>query len=233
MLTIRNLHAGYGASQVVRGVDADIAAGEIVAVLGRNGSGRSTLAKALMGLVPWQGQVHWKGKTLAGRRTFEIARLGIGYVPESRDVFSGLSVRQNLLLGRKGAIGAAPHDPGFEDLFRLFPALRARQHVDAAVLSGGEQQMLSLCRTLVGAPELVIVDEPTEGLAPALVQQVGACLQEQRRRGMSVLLIEQKLAIALAISDRVLVMGGGVIVFEGTPQQLRRAPAVLQEWLLV
>lgn len=235
MLTIRGLFAGYGQHPVLRQVDADVAPGEIVAVLGRNGSGRSTLAKAIVGQVAWRGSVHWHRHSLAQRQGFEIARLGIGYVPESRDVFGGLTVQQNLVLGIKpvpagSGAGAAWSDG---DVYRLFPALAARRDVDAAVLSGGEQQMLALGRCLMGAPAMVIVDEPTEGLAPALVQQVAACLALLKRHGIAVMLMEQKMAIALSIADRVLVMGHGRIVFNGTPTQLRARPDLVREWLQV
>ncbi|KAF1047756.1 ABC transporter ATP-binding protein [Xylophilus sp.] len=231
MLAVRDLHAWYGRSHVLHGVAFDVRPGEIVALLGRNGSGRSTTARALMGLVEWKGAVAWRGAPLAGRRPFEIARLGIGYVPESRDVFPGLTVHQNLLLGQKRT--KKPGRWGFDDMYRLFPRLRERRDAPAGVLSGGEQQMLALCRTLMGDPDLIVVDEPTEGLAPQLVAQVGAWLQALRARGVAVLLIEQKLTIALAISDRTLVMGHGRIVFDGTPAQLRAQPAVQREWLEV
>lgn len=234
MLTIRDLHAGYGAAAVVRGVNAQVQGGEIVAVLGRNGSGRSTLAKAVMGMVAWRGAIGWDGEPLAGKKTFEIARSGIGYVPETRDVFGGLTVHQNLQMGaqpRHRHAGAAPWDT--EALYRLFPALHARRNVDAAVLSGGEQQMLSLCRCLMGGPRLVIVDEPTEGLAPGLVQRVADCLCALRQRGVAVLLMEQKRMIALAIADRVLVMGHGRIVFEGSPQAFDAQPDLVRQWLQV
>ncbi len=234
MLTIHDLYAGYGAAPVVRGVDAQVRGGEIVAVLGRNGSGRSTLAKAVMGMVPWRGAIVWDGASLVGKKTFEIARLGIGYVPESRDVFTAMTVHQNLLMGlRTQDSRAAPAQWDTQTLYRMFPALHARRDVDAAVLSGGEQQMLSLCRCLMGAPRLIIVDEPTEGLAPALVQQVANCLLELRRRGVAVLLMEQKRMIALAIADRVLVMGQGRIVFDGLPQAFNERPELTREWLLV
>lgn len=234
MLTIRDLHAGYGAAAVVRGVNAQVHPGEIVAVLGRNGSGRSTLAKALMGMVAWRGTVVWNGEPLAGKKTFQIARLGVGYVPETRDVFTGLTVDQNLLMGARLP---SPHADAeaweAESLYRLFPALHARRNVDAAVLSGGEQQMLSLCRCLMGGPRLVIVDEPTEGLAPALVQQVADCLLALRQRGVAVLLMEQKRTIAQAIADRVLVMGHGRIVFDGLPQAFEQRPDLIAQWLQV
>ena len=235
MLTIRGLGAGYGAREVLHDVDVDVAPGEIVAVLGRNGSGRSTLAKAIAGQLAWRGTMHWNQQSLTQLQSFEIARLGIGYVPESRDVFGGLTVQQNLTLGIKPGLATAASTAAWrdEDVYQLFPALRARRHVDAAVLSGGEQQMLAMGRCLMGAPSMVIVDEPTEGLAPALVQQVAACLRMLQRRGVAVMLMEQKMAIALSIADRVLVMGHGRIVFNGTPTQLRGRTALVQEWLQV
>lgn len=234
MLTIRELHAGYGAAAVVQGVNAQVHGGEIIVVLGRNGSGRSTLAKAVMGMVRWRGAIEWEGEPLAGKRTFEIARSGIGYVPETRDVFGGLTVHQNLQMGEQSHnrhAGAAPWN--IEALYRLFPALQGRRDVDAAVLSGGEQQMLSLCRCLMGGPRLVIVDEPTEGLAPGLVQQVADCLRALRQRGVAVLLMEQKRMIALTIADRVLVMGHGRIVFDGSPRAFAAQPVLVRQWLQV
>ncbi len=231
MLKIRDLHAFYGKSHVLHGVGFDVQPGEIVALLGRNGSGRSTTAKAIMGLVHWQGLIEWKGQSLAGRKAFEIAHLGLGYVPESRDVFPRLTVQQNLLLGQKGSGRGSRWS--FDDMYAMFPRLKERQHTPAGVMSGGEQQMLTLCRTLMGDPDLIIIDEPTEGLAPKIVEQVGEYLQRLKERGISVLLIEQKLTIAMRISDRALVMGHGSIVFEGTPDQLRADAATRKEWLEV
>ena len=231
MLRIHQLHAGYGNSQVLQGVNLDVAPGEIVALLGRNGSGRSTLARAIMGLVPARGSVTWRGRELLGGKTFEIARAGLGYVPESRDVFPDLTVTQNLLLGQKP--GQAAGRWRLEDMFGLFPQLAVRARASAGVLSGGEQQMLALCRTLMGNPELIIVDEPTEGLAPQLVAQVGEFLSTLQAQGVAVLLIEQKLTLALTIAKRCAVMGHGRVVFDGTPQALLQDHAVLQEWLAV
>lgn len=231
MLSIENLHAYYGKSHVLHGVAFDIQPGEIVALLGRNGSGRSTTAKAIMGLVDWQGSMSWKGAHLSGKKAFEIAQLGLGYVPENRDIFPTLTVRQNLLLGQKGA--GKNSRWSFDDMFKMFPRLKEREHTEAGVLSGGEQQMLTLCRTLMGDPDLIIIDEPTEGLAPKIVQLVGEYLKTLRSRGISVLLIEQKLTIAMAISDRALVMGHGSIVFQGTPDSLRQDVAIRKEWLEV
>ena len=238
MLEIERLHAGYGTSRVLYGVNCTVQPGEIVALLGRNGAGRSTLAKAIMGLVDWQGALRWQGQSLQGKKTCDIAHLGIGYVPESRDVFSRLTVAQNLLLGQKSQKDGRKqrsHNQRWTlaDMYQLFPRLHERQHTAAGVLSGGEQQMLTLCRTLMGGPELILIDEPTEGLAPQLVERVGVYLHALKARGIAVLLIEQKLTIALAVSDRVLVMGHGCIVFDGTPAQLRADGAVRREWLEV
>ncbi|MDO9358242.1 MAG: ABC transporter ATP-binding protein [Polaromonas sp.] len=231
MLKIENLHAYYGKSHVLHGVQFDVQPGEIVALLGRNGSGRSTTAKAIMGLVDCQGSIHWKGKEIGGRKAYEVAHLGIGYVPENRDIFPTLSVHQNLMLGQKGSGKGSRWS--FEDMYGMFPRLRERQHTEAGVLSGGEQQMLTLCRTLMGDPDLIIIDEPTEGLAPKIVELVGQYLQTLKSRGISVLLIEQKLTIAMAISDRALVMGHGSIVFQGTPDSLRADAYIRKEWLEV
>jgi branched-chain amino acid transport system ATP-binding protein len=231
MLKIDNLHAYYGKSHVLHGVNFEVKAGEIVALLGRNGSGRSTTAKAIMGLVDCTGSLNWKGQELLGKRTYEIAHLGLGYVPESRDIFPALTVEQNLYLGQKSARKAGRWS--FDDMYKMFPRLKERQHTEAGVMSGGEQQMLTLCRTLMGDPDLIIIDEPTEGLAPKIVELVGEYLKELKRRGISVLLIEQKLTIAMAISDRALVMGHGSIVFDGTPDGLRADAHTRKEWLEV
>ena len=209
----------------------EVQSGEIVALLGRNGSGRSTTAKAIMGLVECDGDVLWKEQQILGKKAYEIAHLGLGYVPESRDIFPTLTVHQNLLLGQKGSGKGSRWS--FDDMYAMFPRLKERQHTEAGVLSGGEQQMLTLCRTLMGDPDLIIIDEPTEGLAPKIVELVGQYLQKLKARGISVLLIEQKLTIAMAISDRVMVMGHGSIVFQGTPESLRADAYIRKEWLEV
>ncbi|HSN80254.1 MAG TPA: ATP-binding cassette domain-containing protein, partial [Rhodoferax sp.] len=178
-----------------------------------------------------QGSVLWRGQQMIGKKTFELARSGLGYVPESRDIFPTLTVEQNLLLGQKQWQAAGRWSQG--DLYALFPQLKARQHTAAGVLSGGEQQMLTLCRSLMGDPDLLIIDEPTEGLAPQVVTLVGQFLRQIKGRGVSVLLIEQKLSLALDLSDRCYVMGHGSVVFEGTPEQLRQASAIRKEWLEV
>jgi branched-chain amino acid transport system ATP-binding protein len=216
---------------VLHGVNFEVGSGEIVALLGRNGSGRSTTVKTIMGLVDGTGSVTWCAQELLGRKAFEIAHCGIGYVPENRDIFPKLTVHQNLMLGMKKANQAGRWS--FDDMYTLFPRLKERQHTEAGVLSGGEQQMLTLCRTLMGDPELIMIDEPTEGLAPKIVELVAEYLRELKRRGMSVLLVEQKLTIALEVADRCLVMGHGQIVFAGTPAELRADTTVRKEWLEV
>jgi branched-chain amino acid transport system ATP-binding protein len=230
MLDVRDLHAYYGKSHILHGVDMSVGKGEIVSLLGRNGVGRSTTIKAIMGQVAGTGRVRFKGEDILGLRTFEIAHRGLGYVPENRDIFPTLTVEQNLVLGMKGT---RPGKWSQDDMYQMFPRLKERQHTLAGVMSGGEQQMLTLCRTLMGDPELIMIDEPTEGLAPKIVELVGEYLRELKNRGVSVLLVEQKLAIALDISDRLYVMGHGSIVFEGTPSDLRKSEAIRKEWLEV
>ena len=231
MLEVRDLHAYYGKSHILQGVDLAVRGREIVSILGRNGVGRSTTLKAIMGNVAPQGEIRFKDQPIAGLKSYEIAQRGIGYVPENRDVFPSLTVEQNLVLGMKAARKTSRWS--MEDTYRLFPVLRERHNAPAGVLSGGEQQMLTICRTLMGDPDLIMIDEPTEGLAPKIVELVGEYLQELRRRGVSVLLVEQKLTIALQISERCYVMGHGSIVFEGTPADLRGNAEIRKEWLEV
>jgi branched-chain amino acid transport system ATP-binding protein len=231
MLEVRDLQAFYGKSHILQGVSFDIAEGEIVSLLGRNGVGRSTTCKAVMGEVPPQGSIKFRGVELVGKKQHEIARLGIGYVPENRDVFPTLTVRQNLVLGMK----SMTHEGrwSIEDMFDLFSNLRERADIRAGALSGGEQQMLTMCRTLMGDPDLIMIDEPTEGLSPQMVEKVAGLLEEIARRKVSILLVEQKLTIALRISHRVYVMGHGHMVFEGTPEALRTDAQIRSEWLEV
>ena len=232
MLQVRQLHACYGKSHILRGVNLHVAPGEIVTLLGRNGTGRSTCARAIMGLIPASGSVIWQGRPLLGLPPHAIARAGVGYVPEGRDVFPKLSVRQNLLLGEKPGPQGQRHWT-LPRALALFAPLQERLHTPAGVLSGGEQQMLTLARSLMGNPGLLLVDEPTEGLAPRLARQVGQCLQALQAEGMAILLIEQKLSIALQIATRALVMGQGRIVFEGSPDELQASDAVKRQWLQV
>ena len=230
MLAVRDLHAYYGKSHILHGVNLSVGRGEIVSLLGRNGVGRSTTIKTIMGQVAGSGSVRFKDEEVLGRKTYEIAHRGLGYVPENRDIFPTLTVEQNLVLGIKGRTAGKW---SLDDMYQLFPRLKERQHTAAGVMSGGEQQMLTLCRTLMGDPELIMIDEPTEGLAPKIVELVGQYLRELKSRGVSVLLVEQKLSIALDISDRLYVMGHGSIVFEGSPAELKANEAIRKEWLEV
>jgi branched-chain amino acid transport system ATP-binding protein len=233
MLHIENLHAFYAKSHILHGVSMTVEQGNMVALLGRNGSGRSTLAKAIMGLVKTTGSILWRGQQLVGKQTFEIARQGVGYVPESRDIFPTLTVEQNLMLGqRQMQIQRSPRW-SMDDMYAMFPRLKSHQHQPAGVMSGGEQQMLALCRTLMGDPNLLVVDEPTEGLAPKIVVQVGQLLQTLKARGVSILLMEQKLTLALDMADRCCVMGHGQIVFDGSPAAFCADRHIRREWLEV
>ena len=229
LLEVRDLHAYYGKSHILHGVDFHVGEGEIVSLLGRNGVGRSTTIKAIMGDVPPRGSILFKGREIAGLKAHQVARLGLGYVPENRDIFPSLTVRQNLLLGEKKAGHKGRWS--MQDLFAVFPRLEERADTPGGVLSGGEQQMLTMCRTLMGDPDLIMVDEPTEGLAPMMVENVGRLLAEIARRGVSILLVEQKLTIALKISHRLYVMGHGRMVFEGAPADLAANEAIRKEWL--
>ncbi|MCE8009073.1 ABC transporter ATP-binding protein [Aestuariivita sp.] len=227
------MHAYYGKSHILQGVNMTVKEGEIVALLGRNGVGRSTTCKAIMGEVTPIGSVKFKGEEIAGRKAFEIANMGVGYVPENRDIFPGLTTRQNLTLGLKPGQKDGAGRWSMQAMFEMFENLNQRADVEASVLSGGEQQMLTMCRTLMGDPDFVMIDEPTEGLSPQMVQKVAQVLQEIAKRGISTLLVEQKLSIALDIAHRVYVMGHGQIVFEGTPADLKAADEVRREWLEV
>ena len=231
MLAVRGLNAFYGKSHILQGIDLDVGPGEVVSLLGRNGVGRSTTVKAIIGEVAPVGSIRFKGREIAGLPSYRIARLGLGYVPENRDIFPSLTVRQNLTLGLKDA--KRPGRWRIADMLAMFPNLAARADTAAGVLSGGETQMLTICRTLMGDPDLIMIDEPTEGLAPLIVAKVAELICEIARRGVAILLVEQKLKIALEISARVYVMGHGAIVFEGTPEELKANQAIRREWLEV
>jgi branched-chain amino acid transport system ATP-binding protein len=231
LLQLNGLHAYYGKSHILHGVDMRVGEGEIVSLLGRNGSGRSTTIRTIMGLVRGEGSIRLRNEEILGSKTFDIAHRGIGYVPENRDIFPKLTVHQNLQLGEKR--GKVKPRWSFDDMYRMFPRLKERADTEAGVLSGGEQQMLTLCRTLMGDPDLIMIDEPTEGLAPKIVELVAEYLKTLKSRGVSVLLVEQKLTIALQISERCYVMGHGSIVFEGTPSALLASGEIRKEWLEV
>ena len=233
LLSVSELHAHYGKSHILHGVSFKVGEQEVISLLGRNGSGRSTTLKAIMGLVPpTAGQVTLRDRQLAGARPYAICRAGIAYVPEEREVFANLTVDENLRMGEqppvKGAVSWT-----VEQMFDYFPRLKERRNTSAGSLSGGEQQMLTMCRSLLGNPLVMLIDEPTEGLAPMIVAQVGECIRDMHAKGVSVVLVEQKLAIALKVSTRVCVMGHGQIVFEGTPQQLVDDRQLQADWLAV
>ena len=231
MLEVKDLHAYYGRSHILQGVNLKIGNSEIVSLLGRNGVGRSTFCKTIMGLVPPRGSITYQGEEIAGCKPHTIARKGIGFVPEDRWIFPGLTVLQNLQLGLKGRKARGRWT--VEDVFKMFPRLGERCNVQGGLISGGEQQMLTICRTLMGNPDFIMIDEPTEGLAPKMIEQVGKLIEEIAQRGISVLLVEQKLNIALRISQRIYIMGHGQIVFEGTPDDLRSDDSIRKEWLEV
>ena len=233
LLDVHGLHVHYGKSHVLHGVDLRVDRQEVISLLGRNGSGRSTAMKAIMGLVaPSAGSVRLDGHELAGARPYAVCRAGIGYVPEEREVFANLTVDENLRMGEQRAAEGA-HRWTIDAMFDYFPRLKERRNTKAGSMSGGEQQMLTICRSLLGNPRLMLIDEPTEGLAPKIVAQVGECIVDMHRKGLSVVLVEQKLAIALKVSTRVCLMGHGRIVFEGTPQALTADPHLVSEWLAV
>lgn len=233
MIEVTDMHAYYGKSHILQGVSINVQEGEIVALLGRNGVGRSTTCKAIMGEVEPQGSVKFKGQEIAGKKAYEIANLGIGYVPENRDIFPGLTTRQNLTLGLKPGQKDGTGRWSMQAMFDMFENLDRRADVEASVLSGGEQQMLTMCRTLMGDPDFVMIDEPTEGLSPQMVQKVADVLKAIAEKGISTLLVEQKLSIAMDIAHRVYVMGHGQVVFEGTPDELKEREDVRKEWLEV
>ncbi|MBE9640194.1 ABC transporter ATP-binding protein [Salipiger mangrovisoli] len=233
ILKVENLNAHYGKSHILHGVSFNVARGEVVSLLGRNGSGRSTTLKSIMGLVPPSaGRVQLDGAEIAGERSFHICRRGLSYVPEEREIFLNLSVDENLEMGRQaGPAGATKW--AVDQMFTYFPRLKERRNTRAGSLSGGEQQMLTMCRSLLGNPLVMLIDEPTEGLAPKIVAVVGEVIRDINEKGVSVVLVEQKLTIAMTVSHRICVMGHGQVVFAGTPQALNERPDVTEEWLAV
>lgn len=233
LLSVANLHSHYGKSHILHGVNFTLAAGEMIALLGRNGSGRSTAMKAIMGLVaPTRGSIKLEAKELAGLPSYKISRAGIAYVPEERQAFSNLTVEENLHIGV-----AAPRPNtkawSLEEMYGFFPRLKERRNVKAGSISGGEQQMLTLCRSLLGQPSVILIDEPTEGLAPKIVDHLADVMRDINRQGVASILVEQKMTIALKLCSRCLIMGHGTVVFEGTPEELLATPSVRREWLEV
>jgi branched-chain amino acid transport system ATP-binding protein len=234
LLAVEGLHAYYGDAHILQGVSLTVGAGEVVTLIGRNGAGKTTTLRSIMGLVsPRGGRITFDGRELTRLPTHEVARAGIAYVPEERRILPNLSVAENLRLGILGAGRSAQADNGavVEEVLTYFPRLRERYEQKGRSLSGGEQQMLAIARGLVARPKLMLVDEPTEGLSPLLVESLTGILGEINRRGTTVLLVEQMLEVALALSHRLYVMDQGRIQFEGTPDALRADPEIQQRFL--
>ena len=231
MLNISNLNAYYGKSHILQGVTLKVKKGEIVSLLGRNGVGRSTTIKSIMGMVKATGSIKLFDKEILGKQIHEISNLGLAYVSENRDIFPDLTVLENLELGKKTITAQNPWD--IEELFDLFPNLKNRKDVAGGALSGGEQQMLTISRSLMGNPSLIMIDEPTEGLSPQMVDKVEQLIRKIASKGVAILLVEQKLTIAFKLSNRLYVMGHGKIVYEGTSKEILKNDKVIKEWLEV
>ena len=225
MFRINEVHAGYGATPILFGVSLEVQQGEAVALLGRNGMGKTTLMKSAMGfLKPWRGTIEFEGRSLGGLTPHEIARLGVGFVPENRRIFPGLTVRENLELGLSALRDRSSRQSRMEQVFHHFPVLKSRLEQSGKTLSGGEQQMLAIGRVMMAGARMILMDEPTQGLAPAMVRHIRDMIGELKRQGVTVLLVEQNARVALAICDRGYIMEKGVIVFEGPSKELRESP---------
>ena len=231
MLNISNLNAYYGKSHILQGVTLKVKKGEIVSLLGRNGVGRSTTIKSIMGMVKATGSIKLFDKEILGKQIHDISNLGLAYVSENRDIFPDLTVLENLELGKKTIAAQNPWD--IEELFDLFPNLKNRKDVAGGALSGGEQQMLTISRSLMGNPNLIMIDEPTEGLSPQMVDKVEQLIRKIASKGVAILLVEQKLTIAFKLSNRLYVMGHGKIVYEGTSKEILKNDNIIKEWLEV
>jgi branched-chain amino acid transport system ATP-binding protein len=233
LLTVSDIHAYYGRAHILHGVSFAMARGEVVALVGRNGAGKSTTMKAIMGLVPpAKGQVQFDGHAIAGREPFEIARLGLGYVPEERRVFSDLTVMENLTVGERPARPDAPHWTP-DALFDLFPNLGRMKDRPGGQMSGGEQQMLTIARTLMGNPKLVLLDEPSEGLAPVIIEEMAKAILRLKSEGLTVLISEQNLHFARLVATRALVMEKGLIRFDGAMETLMSDATIRERYLAV
>ncbi len=234
LLEVKDLNTYYGASHVLQGISLTLDQGEIVALLGRNGMGKSTTLKSIMGLVkPRSGEVIFRGKDIAGYPPYKVARAGIGYVPEERRIFPKLSVLENLSMGVKAEKAGKDNGWSLDRIFEHFPLLKERSNSKGSHLSGGEQQMLAIGRTLMGNPELLMVDEPTEGLSPLLVKEVRDMVADINKAGVSILLVEHNLKVAMSLADRVYLMGKAHIGFAGDVQELEAKPEIREKYLEV
>lgn len=236
MLEVRNIHSYYGKSHILHGVSLDLKEGELVCLLGRNGVGKSTTLKSIIGVVqPKQGSIRLHDQELIGKEPFKIARLGVGYVPEDRRIFRSLTVHENLLMGIKSGEKGSTGEGGWtiERVYQLFPKLKERKNNKGGYLSGGEQQMLTVVRTLMGNPRVILVDEPTEGLAPLIVKDVLDMLATVRKSGVTILMVEQNFKAAIKVADRFYIMSKGIMVFEGDTTALLAAEEVRKNYLEV
>ena len=233
MLEVSNLNSHYGMSHVLTGVNLLLRDGELVSILGRNGSGRSTLLKTIIGIVPpSKGSICLDGVDVTGWPSHKIARAGIAYVPEDRLMFNNLTVEENLRAGEQTHAQERVHWT-IQQMYELFPSLRNRRNVSAGYLSGGEQQMLTICRSLLGNPKVIMIDEPTEGLAPLVIESLMNFIQKVYKSGVGVILVEQKMTIALRLAKRILIMGHGQIVFDGSTEEMKRDQSIQKQWLEV
>ncbi|MGH6989410.1 MAG: ABC transporter ATP-binding protein [Stellaceae bacterium] len=229
LLSLTDIHAHYGASHILQGISLDVPAGAVVSLIGRNGAGKTTTLKSIMGIVPVRrGDIRFDGAAIAGRSPHRIARAGIGYVPETRGIFPSLTVMENLTLAARGA-GADGWT--LERVFQLFPRLFERRQSGGGKLSGGEQQMLSIARALLTNPRLLLLDEPTEGLAPIVIKEIETVLARLKGTGLAILLVEQRLDFALAFADEIVLLGKGQVRWRGLPAEFAGAEAMKREWL--
>ena len=234
LLELKDLHTYYEESHILQGISLNVDHGEIVCLLGRNGVGKSTTLKSVIGLVePRSGEVIFKGRKIAGMPPYTVAKLGVGYVPEERRIFPTLTVRENLVMGIKPGQKGSGDGWTVEKVYGYFPALQAREKQKGGHLSGGEQQMLTIARTLMGNPEVLLIDEPTEGLAPLIVETVEEVIRDIHQRGIPILLVEQNMRVALRLAGRIYVISKGKIVFQGTPQGLNGAHEIREKYLEV